>query len=89
MCLMFVYVCFMFEKWLVLLIDLIGFVDWLDKGFICMRSLEMCICLWPEFDCPEVTLYGWQDVKFQLLIMIEYNHPEVSVCGGQDGKSNF
>ena len=23
----------------------------------------MCICLWQEFDHPEVTLYSWQDVK--------------------------
>ena len=23
----------------------------------------MCICLWPEFDCPEVTLCGWQTLK--------------------------
>jgi len=27
------------------------------------RSFEMCICLWQEFDHPEVTLYSWQDVK--------------------------
>ena len=29
-----------------------GFVDWLDRGLIhiCEKSLEMCICLWPEFD---------------------------------------
>ena len=31
----------------------------LDKGFIILyilyeKSFEMCICLWPEFDCPEV-----------------------------------
>ena len=24
----------------------------------------MCICFWPEFVCPEVTLHGWQDIKF-------------------------
>ena len=30
----------------------------------------MCICLWPEFDCPEVTLCGWQDIKFQLLLLL-------------------
>ena len=50
LCLMFVYVCFMFVKWLVLWTDL-------TEGWcICEKSLEMCICLWPEFDCPEVTL---------------------------------
>jgi len=27
----------------------------------------MCICLWPEFDCPGVTLCGWQDIKIQLI----------------------
>ena len=45
----------------------IGFVDWLDRGliYICEKSLEMCICLWPEFDCPEVTLCSWQDIKIQ------------------------
>ena len=54
LCLMFVYVCFMF-------------VIWLERGLICGKSLEMWICLWPEFDCPEVTLCGWQDIKIQLL----------------------
>ena len=34
------------------------------------KSLEMCICLWPEFDCPEVTLCGWQDVKIHLLLLL-------------------
>ena len=29
----------------------------------------MCIFLWPEFDCPEVTLCGWQDIKIQLLLL--------------------
>ena len=34
-----------------------GFVDWLDRGFIYIykKSFEMCIYLWFEFDCPEVT----------------------------------
>ena len=34
------------------------------------KSLEMYICLWPEFDCPEVTLCGWQDIKIQLLLLL-------------------
>ena len=38
-------------------------------NYICEKSLEMCICLWPEFDCPEVTLCGWQDIKIQLLLL--------------------
>ena len=63
---MFVYVCFMFAF-------MIGFVDWLDTmtegSCICEKSLEMRICLWPEFDCPEVTLCGWQDIKIQLLLL--------------------
>ena len=33
----------------------IGFMDCLEKGFII------------EFDFPDVTLCGWQDVKIQLL----------------------
>ena len=33
------------------------------------KSLEMRVCLWPEFDCPEVTLCGWQDIKIQLLLL--------------------
>ena len=37
--------------------------------YICEKSLEMCICLWPELDCPEVTLCGWQDIKIQLLLL--------------------
>ena len=52
--------------------EVTGFVDWLDRGliYICEKSLEMCICLWPEFDCPEVTLCGWQDIKIQLLLLV-------------------
>ena len=34
------------------------------------KSLEMWICLWPEFDCPEVTLCGWQDIKIWLLLLL-------------------
>ena len=30
----------------------------------------MCICLWPEFDCHEVTLCGWQNIKIQLLLLL-------------------
>ena len=30
----------------------------------------MCICLWPEFDCPEVSLCGWQDINIQLLLLL-------------------
>ena len=36
-----------------------------------MKS-QMCICLRPEFDCPEVTLCGWQDIKIQLLTYLLY-----------------
>ena len=50
----------MFAKWLVLWIDLTEVYNY-------QKGLEMCICLWPEFDCPEVTLCGWQDIKIQLL----------------------
>ena len=68
MCLMLVYVCFVY------VCKVIAFVDWLDKGFIYNiyeKSFEMCICLWPEYDCPEVTLCGWQDIKIQLLTNFE------------------
>ena len=62
--------------------EVIGFVDWLDRGLIyniyrhilCEKSLELCICLWPEFDCPEVTLCGWQDIKIQLLLLLLLFH---------------
>ena len=47
--------------------EVIGFVDWLVGWYICEKSLEMCTCLWPEFDCPEVTLCGWQNIKIELL----------------------
>ena len=53
---------------------LTGFVDWLDRGliYICIRekNLEMCTCIWPEFDCLEETLCGWQDFKIQLLLLL-------------------
>ena len=55
--------------------ELIGFVDCLDRGliqYICEQSLEMCICLRPEFDRPEVTLCGWQDIKIHLLLLLPY-----------------
>ena len=57
LCLMFVHVCFMFVKWLVLWID--------DKSLVYIyiymyeKSFEMCLCLWPESECPEATLCGW------------------------------
>ena len=43
---------------------------WERPIYICEKSLEMCICLWPDFDCPEVTLCGWQDFKIQLLLLL-------------------
>ena len=51
--------------------EVIGVVDWHDKGLIYEKSYEMCMCLWPEFDCPEVTLCGCQDVKIQLTNLID------------------
>ena len=54
--------------------------DWLTEGWcICEKSLEMCICFWPEFDCPEVTLCGWQDIKIQLQLLF-------STCRGWWGE---
>ena len=37
--------------------------------YIYEKSFDMCICLWPEFDCPGVTLCGWQEIKIQLLTL--------------------
>ena len=37
---------------------------------ICEKSLEMCIFLWRVFDCPEVTLCSWQDIKIQSLLLL-------------------
>ena len=37
-----------------------------EKGFIYgTRCFEVCICLWQESDCREVTLCSLQDVKIQ------------------------
>ena len=44
--------------------------DLTESWYVCEKSLEMCICLWPEFDYPEVTLCGWQDIKIQLLLLL-------------------
>ena len=59
--------CFMFAKWLVL---------WIGPW-------QMCICLWPGFNCPEVTLCGWQDIKIQLLTYLRALRivsPKKSLC---------
>ena len=69
LCPMFVSLCFMFVKWLVYYIDLT------EGWYICEKSLEVYICLWPEFDCPEVTLCCSQDVKIQLLLLLLYWMP--------------
>ena len=52
----------MFAKWLVLWIDL-------TKGLCYVRRVLKCalVCLWHEFDCPEVTLCSWHNIKIQLL----------------------
>ena len=57
---MFVYILFY-------VCEVIGLVVWLDERFIYEKSFEIWTCLWPEFDCPEVTLCGWQDDKVCLL----------------------
>ena len=48
--------------------EVISFVDWLDRGLI-----YICVYI-PEFDCPEVTLHGWQDIKIQLLLQLSIVH---------------
>ena len=56
---------------LCLRIDWFCRLTWLRVDiYIWKKSLEMCICLWPEFDCPEVTLCVWQDIKIQLLLLL-------------------
>ena len=62
LCLMCVHVCFVLCLWS----DWFCGLTW-QKVYISENSFEMCICLWPEFDCPEGTLCGWQDIKIQLL----------------------
>ena len=49
------------------------------------KSFETCICLWPEFDCPEVMyiLSGWQDIKIQLLT----NSPQKGIKSVASGVS--
>ena len=49
-----------------------GFVDWLEKRCVYEKSFGIWICLW-QFDCPDLTLCGWPDVKIQLTI-----HPQGS-----------
>ena len=48
---------------------LIGFVDWPDRGSIYMQEEFRNVHL-HLFDCPEVTLCGWQDIKIQLQLLI-------------------
>ena len=43
------------------------------KSTLWLLHWEGVICLWPEFDCPEVTLCGWQDIKIQLLLLQKKN----------------
>ena len=43
----------------------IGSLDWLEKGYIYMKAFEL-IEVWllmTEFDCPEVALCSWLDLK--------------------------
>ena len=37
-------------------------VAWYNLSCLCILQT-----LWSEFDCPEVTLCGWQDIKIQML----------------------
>ena len=43
----------------------IGFVDWLEKGFIIWEKFWNMFSLMAESDCPEVTCAV--DIKIQLL----------------------
>ena len=60
-CLMFVYTCIV----LCLCTDWCYGLTW-ERGHIYERFWSVCLIMM-EFDCPEVTLCGWQDVKLQLL----------------------
>ena len=58
-CLMFVYECFMFAKWLVLWIDLTkGLYMWTVLNCAFAYDLSLTVL-------TEVTLCGWQDIKLQ------------------------
>ena len=50
--------------------EVIGFVDCLDKGFVCMRRVLKCAFAYDQSLTVRrwVTLCGWQDIKIQLLI---------------------
>ena len=61
----------------------IDFVDLTGGRCTDMRSFDVCICLWQEFDCPEVTLCCWQDVTIlvdtsviRMILLVGY-HPEI------------
>ena len=49
--------------------------------YICEKSLEMCICLWHEFDCLGVILCGWQDIKIQLLLLLQRRQTAENMAG--------
>ena len=51
--------------------EVIGSVDWLDRGLTYMwEEFRHVYLLMTKFDCPEVTLCGWQDIKIQLLLLL-------------------
>ena len=62
---MFVYVCFVLCLWS----DWFCRLTW-QRVYIQKRSFQMCICLSAEFDCPEVTLCGWQDIMIQINFLL-------------------
>ena len=48
------------------LFSAVSIVDWLEERFISLRKFWNMNLRRTKFDCPEVTLCGWQDVKIQL-----------------------
>ena len=38
-----------------------------DCAILPVLGTQINRTVWPEFNCPEVTLCGWQDIKIQLL----------------------
>ena len=47
--------------------SVVSAVGWLEERFVSLRKFWNMTLLTAEFDCPEVTLCSWQDVKIQSL----------------------
>ena len=52
--------------------EMIGFVDWLDRGLMYLweEITNVYFAYDLSFDCSDMTLCGWQDIKIQLLLLL-------------------